>query len=156
MSNPPAFNLPAAHQYFSAECFNRTWDYIGKTIRTPAEEEKMLLLAFASFYHWMQRPDHTAENRSISLWQISRVYALLGQAENARRYAEQCLAESDSPGLPPFCLGFAYEALARAAMVAGRKDQMQAYLALARQTAGKISEAEDRNLLLNDLQSIQL
>jgi len=155
MSNQPTFDLSAAHKYFSAECFNRTWNYIDKTIRTPAEEEQMLALTFASFYHWMQRPDFNAESRSISLWQISRVYALLGQAEKARRYAEHCLAESGSPHLPLFCLGFAYEALARAEMVAGHREKMQEYLAMAQQIAERISDAEDRQLLLKDLKSIQ-
>ncbi len=155
MSQPPTFDLSVAHAYFSAECFNRAWNYIDKTIRTPAEEEQMLVLAFASFYHWMQRPDYSAETRSISLWQISRVYALLGQADNARHYAEHCLAESASPNPPLFCLGFAYEALARAEMVAGNQDKMQEYLTLARQTAEKISDREDREALLKDLKSIQ-
>lgn len=62
MSNEPSFDLSAAHKYFSVDCFNRAWDIIDKTIRTPAEEEQMLLLAFASFYHWTQRPDCSAEN----------------------------------------------------------------------------------------------
>ena len=155
MSNQPTFELAAAHKYFSAECFNRTWDYIDKTIRTPADEEQMLLLTFASFYHWTQRPDQTAKNRAIGLWQISHVYALLGQTDNARRYAEQCRAESDSPDLPLYCLGFAYEALARAEMVAGKKEKMLEYLALAQQTAEKINDLEDRNLLLKDLKTIK-
>lgn len=155
MSNQTPFDLTTAHKHFSVDCFNRTWEVIGKTIRAPAEEEQMLLLAFASFYHWTQRPDCTAEKRSISLWQVSRVYALLGQAENARRYAEQCLVESDSPGLPSYCLGYAYEALARAALVAGKKDKMREYLALAHQIAEKMTDEEDRETLLADLATIQ-
>jgi hypothetical protein len=93
--------------------------------------------------------------RSISLWQVSRVYALLGQAENARRYAEQCLAVSDSPGLPSFCLGYAYEALARAALVARKKDKMREYLALAHQIAEKMTDEEDLGMLLADLATIK-
>jgi hypothetical protein len=155
MSETQTVDLTAAHKYFSAECFNRAWNYIDKTIRTPAEEEQMLLLAFASFYHWTQRPEQTAENRSIGLWQLSRVYALLGQADNARRYAEKCRAESDLPDLPPYCLGYAYEALARAEMVAGKKDKMQAYIFLAQKTAEKMADEEARDMLLNDLKMIK-
>ena len=155
MSNQPPFDPDAAHKHFSVDCFHRAWDFIDQTIRTPADEEQMLLSAMASFYHWTQRPDCTAENRSVSLWQVSRVYALLGQADNARRYGEQCLAESDSPGLPPYCLGYAYEALARAAMVGGNKDAMREYLALAHSTAEKMSDEEDRETLLADLAALQ-
>lgn len=155
MSTQPSFDVLAAHKYFAAECFNRAWDLIDRTLRTPADEEQMLLRAFASFYHWTQRPDCTAENRSISLWQISRVYALLGQVGNARRYAEQCRAESDSPDLPLYCLGFAYEALARTEMVAGNRERQQAHLARAHQIAEQITDEEDRKQLLATLASIR-
>jgi hypothetical protein len=155
MSNQPPFDLVAAHKYFSAECFNRAWDFIDKPTRTSTENEQMLLHAFAALFHWTQRPDCTPENRSVSLWQISRVYALLDQPDNARQYAEQCHIESDSPDLPSFCLGYAYEALARAEMLAGNWDKMQAYLELAHPIAEKMEEDADRNLLLNDLATIQ-
>lgn len=155
MNNRAPFDLAAAHKYFSVECFNSTWNLIDKPIKTPGDEEQMLLRTFASFYHWTQREDCAAENRSVALWQVSRVYALLGQAENARRYGEQCLAESDSPGLPPYCLGYAYEALARAAMVGGNKTKMREYLALAHSIAEKMADEEDREILLSDLAAIK-
>jgi hypothetical protein len=151
----PPFDLAAAHRYFAAECFNGAWDLIDKPSRTPAEDEQMLLRTFASLYHWSQRPDCTAENRSVSLWQISRIYALLGQPENARRYAEQCRTESEAPGLPPYCLGYAYEALARAEMLAGNKTKMQKYLNAARKTSEKMTDEESRQMLLSDLDTIK-
>jgi hypothetical protein len=151
----PPFDLAAAHRYFAAECFNGAWDLIDKSPRTPAEDEQMLLRTFASFYHWSQRPECTAENRSVSLWQVSRAYALLGQPENARRYAEQSRAESEAPDLPPYCLGYAYEALARAEMLAGNKAKMQEYLDAARKISGKMTDEELRQMLLKDLETIQ-
>lgn len=45
------FELEAAHKYFSAECFNRAWDYIGKPIRNKGEEDMMLQLSLASLWH---------------------------------------------------------------------------------------------------------
>ena len=155
MAEQPSFDLTAAHRYFSAGCFNAAWDLIDKPERTPEENEQMLLRAFASFYHWTQRSDCTPENRSISLWQISRVYALLGQAENARRYAVQCLAESRSTDLPPYCLGYAHEAMARAEWLAGNKPAVQRHLAEAHKIAWQMTDEEARTLLLNDLATIQ-
>jgi hypothetical protein len=155
MVDKPSFDLAAAHHYFAAECFNAAWSLIDKLQRSPAEEEQLLLLAFASFYHWTQRSDCTSENRSISLWQISRVYALLGQAENAQRYAIQCLTESNSPDLPPYCLGFAYEARARAEMLLRNKTGMDQYLANARKIAERMTDKEAQTLLLNDLSTIK-
>lgn len=155
MSNTLTFDLTTAHQHFSVDCFNSAWDLIDRSLRTPADEEQMLLRAFASFYHWTQRTDFSTENRAISLWQISRVYALLGQTDNARRYAEKCRTESDSPSLPPYCLAYAYEALARAEMMAGRKEKMQAYLATAEHLAEQIIDANTRALLIADLKTIR-
>jgi hypothetical protein len=150
----PDFDLVAAHRHFSAACFNDCWELIRKPARTPEEDEQMLLRTFASYYHWTRRPDCTAENRSIALWQISRVYALLGQAENARRYGEQCRAVSDDPALEPYCLGYAYEALARAEMVAGDREKMKGHLAKAHEIAGQMSDAEAQKMLLDDLATV--
>ena len=41
-------------------------------------------------------------NLSIGYWQTARIYALLGQAENARRYAQMCFEVSQQPGVKPF------------------------------------------------------
>jgi hypothetical protein len=149
------FDLSAAHRHFAAECFNAAWDLIDKPARTSTEDEQMLLLAMASFYHWTQRPDCTPKSRSISLWQISRVYALLGQPENARRYGEQCLTESDVPDVPVFYLAYAYEALARAEMVAGDKTKMQKYLKEARRTSERVEDEQSKKMLLDDLTTIK-
>ena len=49
-------DLEKAHRYFSAECFNRTWDYIGKPDRTPEDNLAMLFTSMASMWHWTTRP----------------------------------------------------------------------------------------------------
>lgn len=152
----PDFDLNAAHRWFAAECFNRAWEYIEKKQRTPEEDEEMIRLSLASSWHWAQRPDCTDTNRSVGLWQNARVYALVGQAENARRYGLMCLAISRSGGLPPFNLGYAYEALARAESVAGNHQRANELVAEARQLAAQVTDKEDRDLLLADLETIAL
>jgi len=119
MSDQPIFDLPGAHRYFSAECFNSAWELIDKPRRTPEEDLDMLHRSLAALPHWTQRPDCTPTNRSIGFWQVSRVYCLLGQEENARHYGELCLAVSRGADVPPFYLAYAHEALARAELVAG-------------------------------------
>ncbi len=150
----PNFDLAAAHRWFAVYCFNRAWEYIEKKGRTPEEDEEMIRLSLASSWHWSQRPDCTDTNRSVGLWQNARVYALAGQAENARRYSLMCLAISESGGLPPFNLGYAYEALARAESVAGNHQRASELVAEARQLAAQVAEKEDRDLLLADLDTI--
>ncbi len=154
MADNHTFDKDAAHRYFSADCFNRCWDFINKAERTPEDDEAMLHLSLASLWHWTQRADCTDQNMAVGYWQVSRVYALLRQAENARRYAQRCLEYAQKEGIPPFYLGVAYEALARAESIAGERARMKAYLAQAYQAAERITDMEEHKMLLDDLETI--
>jgi hypothetical protein len=154
MSDEPNFDIEAAHRYFSTECFNRAWDLIDQEERTPAEEDEMLNLSIASLWHWTQRPDCTKKELSLGYWQVSRIYAITGRPENAVWYAERCLDVTEDAELPPFYLGYAYEALARAAMAGRNKRQAMEYIAQARALAQQEQSEEDRQLLLDDLGTI--
>jgi len=147
-------DIQAAHKYFSVECFNRAWDFIDKVERTPEEDEQMLQLSLASHWHWTQREDYQDKNASIGYWQISRIYALLDQEDNARRYGQLCLQASQRIGVEPFFLGYAYEALARAEKVAGDNQKKQEYLNLAYQILSKISDQDEKKILEDDLETI--
>ncbi len=120
--------------------------------RSAEEDEQMLLLCHASLWHWAQRQDCTPRNLSIGYWQISRVSALLGQPGNAIRYADLCLHYSRNEA--PFYVGYAYEALARGAMLKGDSESAAEYLRQARTCAAEISDAEARAALEKDLDSI--
>ncbi len=146
---PPSIDLPSAHRHFSTHCFNGAWDLIDKPSRTPEEERRMVALCHASIYHWLCRPDCTDQNLSIGYWQASRIETLLGHADQARRWAEVCLEYSHD--LAPFYLGYAYEALARAALATGNVDQANQHIAEARRLASQVGEQEEREMLLRDL-----
>ena len=149
----PDFDLEAAHRYFAAYCFNAAWDLIDKPARTPEEDEQMIRLSLASAWHWTQRPDCTPTNMSIGYWQAARVYALVGQAANAKRYALLC--QEISQGIEPFYLAYANEALARAESIAGNLEQAQSHVAEARKLAARSSEEEEAiKQLLADLDTL--
>ena len=154
MSTEPTFDLQEAHKYFSAECFNRAWDLIEKEVRTPEEEEQMLNLSMASLWRWTQRPDYGSKELSLGYWQVARIYAITGRPENATWYAERCREVTEDAELPPFYLGYAYEALARAAMAGRDKQGAMEYIALAREQAKAEKSDEDRQLMLDDLATI--
>ena len=156
MAKNADFDQASAHKYYSANCFNQAWDLIDKEQRTPEEDEQMIRLTHASFYHWTQRPDYSSTSASIGYWQASRIYAILGQSENATRYGNLCLNVSQEEGVQPFFLGFAYEALARAAAAAGNRQNMNTYLAKAREAAVEVQETDDRQMLLADLETISI
>jgi hypothetical protein len=155
MTDKPGFDLQSAHRYFAARCFNQAWDLIDKPDRTPQEDEEMLRLAFASHWHWTQREDYSPEKASIACWQIARIYALLGLPGNARHYGQLCLEASQAEGVGPFYRGYAYEALARAEAVAGKRAKVEEYLSFARQAAEQVLDKEDREVLLKDLETIE-
>ncbi len=152
MANKPTFNIEHAHTYFSANCFNMAWDLIDKPDRNYEDDEQMIRLTQSSLWHWTQRSDCKDKNLSIGCWQASRVYALLGQADNARNYAQLCLEKS--PKGDRFCLGYAYEALARAELIAENAETAQEHLAKAWQHAEAVSDDENKQLLVNDLNTL--
>ena len=146
------FDVAAAHRYFAAACFNATWDLIEKEDRTPADDQRMISLALASMYHWSERPDCGATERSGGYWQVSRVHALVGLAGEARRYGEICREVSGD--LAPFYRGYAHEALARAARLAGDTAAAAEHLAKARALASEITDDGERELLVADLATL--
>ena len=154
MDDKEKFDLPSAHQYFSASCFNHAWDFIDKPVRSPDEDNTMLQLSFASLWHWTQRPECTPTNLSVGYWQVSRVYALLNQADNARLYGQLCLESASKEGVEPYYKGAAYEALARAELIADNKGAMQEYLDQANHIAGSLTDKEEKEMLLKDLATI--
>lgn len=145
-------DLEAAHRHFSTWCFNRAWELLEKEERSPGEDEELVRTSLASLWRWTQRADCAARNRAVGCWQVSRAFAVVGQADNARRYAERCLERSAREG--PFYLGYAHEALARAAAVAGNSEKKEHHLSLGRQFASRVEDDSDRSALIADLDAI--
>jgi len=115
----------------------------------------MLQLSLASLWHWTQRQDNTPRSMSVGYWQVSRVFALLRQAELARRYGQLSLEAARDQGVEAFYRGYAYEALARAEMVAGNEDEMEKHLIQAHQIAASLANSEEKKQLLHDLAKIR-
>lgn len=152
MPATPSFDLDVAHRFFSADCFNRAWDLIEATERSPEDDLKMLALSQASIFHWLNRPDVSERNLSVGYWQASRVLALVGQPSGAKWLAEVSLNYAGKLG--PFLRAYAYEGLARAAIGLGELDQARHWLAEARSLTAQVTDAEDRALLEGDLTNL--
>ena len=146
-------NINEAHEYFSTEYFNQTWEYIEKADhRTLEENMTMLHTAIVSLWHWTQREDVTSENLSMAYWQVSRVYNLIKQPNNARTYGLMALKYANEVG--PSLQAYAYETLARAEMQTNNRVIMRFYLEKAYQLAEKIDSIEEKQSLVKDLESI--
>ena len=154
MGDTPDFDVEAAHKQFSADCFNKVWGLLDKPERTPQEDQEMVELCLASIWHWTEREDCTDTNMSIGYWQVSRVYATVGLPDEARRYGRLCLEVSEGPDILPFYLGYAYEALARAEIIAGNEERAGAHLAESRRIAEALPNPDAKEQLLADLDAL--
>ena len=148
----------AAHRRLGIDLFNHVWTLIEKVDRTPAETDEMIHAAHASRYHWSKAG--TTVNLGRGEWLISRVYCVLGRGEPARWQAGRCLAyieaavaagEAEEWDLPA-----AYEAMARAAAVAGDRDAAIAWRDRARAGLAGIADIEDREHIEGDLATLPL
>ena len=114
----------------------------------------MIVLANASLWHWKQRTDCKPDNLSIAYWQLSRVYVLAEHADLARIYGEKCEKVSVDAKLSPFFLGYAYEALARAAVLSKDFAAARRHLEKAKALLAKITDDGEKEFLAADLDSI--
>jgi tetratricopeptide (TPR) repeat protein len=145
-----------SHKQIASQCFNQVWDFLDLQERTKEEEEKMIHLAHASFWHWTQVEDHTPTNLSIGYWQIARVYAVVGNGDQSTYYADRCVEVSLQASIPPFYIAYGYEALARAYMVSGREEKAMESYHKALSFAEEIVVEESKNMLLKDLEEIKV
>jgi len=152
MTPAPSFDLQAAHRYFAAHCFNAAWELMESTDRTAEDDRTMEARCQASIYHWSQREDRAPENLSVGYWQASRIAALVGRPAEAWRHAQEC--RSYAAGLAPFYLGYAHEALARAARLDGNGAMADEHLATARGYAALVTDPIEQALLERDLAAI--
>ena len=139
----------------AVDLFNHAWSLLRLPERTPEQDDELIHAAHASRHHWAEVG--TAANLARGEWQISRVYATLGRAEPALYHAGRCLAycEGDPDALEDWDLPYAYEALARAHLVAGNAAEARASADRARELGERISEAEDREQLAADLATLR-
>jgi hypothetical protein len=136
----------------AVELFNHVWTLLDKADRSPRETELMIHAAHASRYLWEEAGEPV--NHARGEWQVSRVYAVTGRAEPALHHARLCLEICEEHGIGDFDLAFAHEALARAHVVAGDGGAAAEHERLAHAAAADIAEAENRELLLADLDTL--
>jgi DNA-binding transcriptional MerR regulator len=143
------------HRSLGVDLFNRTWTFFEKETRTPEEDDEMIHMAHASAWHWQQVG--TRANRARSEWQCSRAHVLLGQTGQALSHAGRCLAlvEANEDGsMEDWDLPAAYEALARAHLVAGNKEEARRYAQLGREATARVADEDDRKVMEADFATI--
>lgn len=148
------FDDPTTSRVFAVGAFNRAWDLIDRVDRSAEDTQEMIHLAHVSRWHWSRAEGYGPKQASVGDWQLARVYALAGDANGSRRYGELSLQAARDSDLGPFFIGYAHEALARAARLAGDSDAMSRHLHEARRSAEQVPVPDDRKALEADLDSI--
>ena len=145
---------PEERRRLAVDLFNRTWELMLLPERTSEQDDELLHTAYASRHHWSQVG--TVAHAARGEWQLSRVYTVLGRAEPAVHHAERCLAycESDPDALEDWDLPYAYEALARAHLLARNEEEAQRFAARARELGERVADPEDHEHLESDLATL--
>jgi hypothetical protein len=113
----------------------------------------MIHAAHASRYHWDEVG--TPANRARGEWKCSRVYAVLGRAEPALHHARRCVAVCEEHDLGDWDLAAAWEAVARAARVAGDEATQRDAMSRGRGALDAIADLEDRRSNEADLDALE-
>lgn len=140
------------HRFMAAHLFNETWSYLEKPERSAEEDQQMLWAAMGSRFHWLQVGDQA--NFAVGDWQLSRVFSVLEDLHNARRYAASSLRRCHQYQLGPFLTAYAHEALARVAALADDAYERDRNRDDARALADQVEDETERKQLLDDLASI--
>ena len=140
------------HRKFAVNLFNMTWSLLDKKDRTEEEDNKMIHAAHASRFHWGEIGTPLEVERGE--WQISRVYSVLKRNEPALYHARRCLEICKENNIGDFDIAFAYEAMARAYAVLGKKADCDRHIELAEKAGEQIKKKEDRDYFLSELQTV--
>ena len=140
------------HQALGIQLFNRTWELFDSR----GSDDELIHTAHASAYHWAQVG--TAANRARSEWLCARVYSVLGRAEPALHHAHRCLelVEAHPDAMDGWDLPAAYEAVARAELLAGDREAAARAAQAGRAALGGIADEEDRRPIEGDLASLEI
>ena len=153
-SRPAPAGLPDSERQLAADLFNLVWTLLEQTGRTTEDDDRMVHAAHASRYHWGQVGG--PEQLAIGEWQCARVYSVLGRAEPALHHARRCLDIATASTVPDWLIASAHEGLARAYAVAGQRESALASRAAAEAALAKVTDAEDRQVVQDDLASLPL
>ena len=153
MGEDASTDQTAQHRAMAVKLYNHTWSLLDEANRTTDQDREMLGSAFGSMYHWSIVGDE--KNFAVSDWQVARVLVSVGQPDLAQQFADQALRRAVDGNLGPFLIGCGHEVLARVAAMKGDEDARQNHLARADDILSIIEDAEEREVLKADLDTLR-
>jgi hypothetical protein len=152
MSDDKRFTLSEAELEFAKKINGRVWELLEKPDRSRVEDWEMLHASHASLYHWLQVG--TGLHHQRGEWLVSRVQTVLGNGDEVIQYSNRCLelTKDYSDLMEDFDFAFAYEAAARANVLAGNIEEAKKFIGLARSAGEAIKNDEDRTIFLKEFE----
>lgn len=150
---PPALS-PEVERRLASGLYNDVWRLMELPDRTPEQSDAMLHAAHASRHHWaaVGGPVNLARGE----WLCARVYSVLGRAEPAVWHARRCLELAmESEGREDWDVPGAQEALARAYLTAGNRDEARRWAKLGLASVAAVANREDREPIEKDLRELE-
>jgi hypothetical protein len=145
----------ATHRQLGVDLYNSAWTLLEKPDRTALETDEMIHRAHASRWHWGKVG--TEVNLARGEWLCSRVYAVLGRAEPTQWHARRCVEIDEAAShREDWDLPAAYEAMTRALLVSGDRAGAREWAAKARTALAAVPDADDREVIEQDLRSLDL
>lgn len=148
MAEEKTVTLMQAHQYFGAECNNRTWDLIERTDRSDEETVEMIHEVHASCWHWSKVGEQVNLIRGHYL--VAKVYFAAGMREMGAFWAQKTWAQTQELGLDGWDYAFGLEIAARGAAAGGRKAEFETLHREAEEAIAALGDA-DRQLCQAEL-----
>ena len=153
MGDDTASDHAQEHRNMAVRLFNRTWELLDDTHRTPAQDREMLGAALGSHYHWGVVGEE--RNFAIGDWQVARVLVELGAVDLAQKFADLALRRAVDGNLGPFLVGCGHEVLARVATAKGDKEARDNHLNRADDLLSMIDDEEERDILRADVERLR-
>ena len=141
------------HQSSAINLNQETWALLERKDRTDSDNQRMIIFAKDSLYHWQKSSNYKPVNHQRGEWLISRVYAVLNHGKEALSHAEICMDITMNESLKDFDLAYAYECKARAYAALGFPQKMNKYYSNAKAIGETIKKIEDKKLFFSDLYS---
>lgn len=145
-------DLAVWHRRCAVEQFNRTWDLIEQSDRSPEDDVEMILAAATSRWHWARIGD--AENIATGDWQVAHVASLLGDGKLAAVFAQHHLDIAETEAWTGWRLASAHEGMARARAVIGDATGRDHHVAEAERALEDEDDRESSQVVAEQLATI--
>ena len=134
--------------------YNRCWELLEATGRTPDEDVELVTCAFAARHHWLAVGG--PEQFVVSDWMVARAAGDVGAVALALLFAQRANAAAEDLDGPEWLSASTAEGVARASVQCGDVDAAREWADVAAQRIEKITDDEDRGLIAQQLRSLHV